>query len=65
MALPAARDETAFVLDLCRTSLINTVFTVRRHFDEDGQIREEFRTIQAPSSRPVHSKIWSVVDDEA
>lgn len=63
-ALSAAREEIDFVADLCAESLINTVFTVRRHFDEDGGIREEFRTIQAPSSQPMHSRIWNVVDDE-
>lgn len=64
-ALPAAREEIGFVADLCAESLINTVFTVRRHMDDDGGIREEFRTIQAPSSEPMHSRIWNVVDDEA
>lgn len=64
-ALPAAKEETAFILDLCNDSLINTVFTVRRHIDEDGQIREEFRTIQPPSGQPMHSRIWNVVDDDA
>lgn len=63
-ALPAAREEVAFVADICAASLINTVFTVRRRFDDDGRIREEFRTIQAPSSEPLHSRIWNVVDDE-
>ena len=63
-ALPAAREEMAFVLDLCREPLINTVFTVRRHFDEDGRIREAFRTIQAPSAEPSHARIWSVVEDD-
>ncbi len=62
-ALPAAREETKFILELCETSLINTIFTVRRHFAEDGQIREEFRTIKAPDSKPVHTRIWSVVED--
>ncbi len=57
--------ENLLVVDLCKGSLINTVFTVRRHIDEDGQIREEFRTIQAPSSQPLHSRIWNVVEDEA
>lgn len=65
VALPAAREEAAFILDLCKDSLINTVFTVRRRFDEEGQIREEFRTIQAPSGQPLHSRIWSVADDDA
>lgn len=64
-AMPAAKQEAAFILDLCKDPLINTVFTVRRHFDEDGQIREEFRTIQPPSGQPMHSRIWDVVDDDA
>lgn len=64
-ALPAAREEVEFVIGLCADSLINTMFTVRRHFDGEGHIREEFRTIQAPSSQPLHSRIWNVVDDEA
>lgn len=63
-ALPAAREEAAFVVVLCREALINTVFTVRRHFDQDGQIREAFRTIRAPASTPQHARIWSVVDDD-
>ncbi len=63
-ALPAAREEGAFVMDLCRESLINTVFTVRRHFDEEGRIREEFRIIQASSSEPQHARIWSIVEDD-
>lgn len=63
-ALPAAREEAAFVSDLCAEALINTVFTVRRHFDDQGEIREEFRTIQAPSSKPLHTRIWQVVEDD-
>ncbi len=62
-ALPAAREEVQFILELCETSLINTIFTVRRHFAEDGQIKEEFRTIKAPDAQPVHSRIWNVVED--
>jgi len=59
-ALPAAREEAEFVLDLCKDSLINTIFTVRRSFGDDGQIKEEFRTIKSPDARPVHTRIWSV-----
>ena len=64
-ALPAAREEIAFVADLCAEALINTVFTLRRYVDEAGQIREEFRTIKAPSDEPLHTKIWTVVEDDA
>lgn len=62
-ALGAAREETHFILDLCETPLINTIFTVRRSFSDDGQIKEEFRTIQAPDAKPKHTRIWSVVED--
>lgn len=61
-ARPAAKEEARFVLDLCKDSLINTIFTVRRSFGDDGQIREEFRTIKSPDARPVHTRIWSVVE---
>lgn len=63
-ALPVAQDEISFVADLSKDAAINTVFTLRRYFGDDGQIREEFRTIEAPTGTPVHAKIWSVVDDE-
>lgn len=59
-ALPAAQEEVRFVLDLCKESLINTIFTVRRTFGDDNQIKEEFRTIKSPDARPVHTRIWSV-----
>lgn len=61
----AAQDELMFAQELCEEALINTVFTVRRYFDDQEEIREEFRTIQPPSDQPVHSKIWSIIDDEA
>lgn len=63
-ALAAAREEIAFVSELCAESLVNTVFTVRRFFDAEGHIREEFRTIRPPEGQPLHTKIWSVVEDD-
>ena len=63
-ATPAAHEETQFVLDLCKDSLINTIFTVRRSFSDDGQIKEEFRTIKSPDANPVHTRIWNVVEDD-
>lgn len=59
-ALLAAAEEIAFIEELCRDALINTVFTVRRVRDADGQIREEFRTIKPPTDEPLHAKIWTV-----
>lgn len=62
-AWPAAREEIDFVLSLCRDVPINTVFTVRRFFAPDGQIREEFRTIKPPTGEPLHARIWTVEPD--
>ena len=62
-ALPAAKEEARFVLDLCRDAPINTVFTVRRTRDAQGQIKEEFRTIRPPTGEPLHAKVWTVVDE--
>jgi hypothetical protein len=63
-AMVAAREETAFVADLCAQTLVNTVFTVRRLFDAEGQIKEEFRTIKAPGGQPPHTRIWNVVEGD-
>ena len=62
-ALPVARDEVEFVLDLCSERPVNTVFTVRRVLEE-GQVREEFREI-TPPSEPGHARIWEVAEDDA
>ena len=61
-ALPAAREEVAFIADLVAGAPINTVFTLRRFHDENGEIREEFRTV-TPPREPLHSRIWDVADE--
>lgn len=58
--LLAAAEEVGFVEELCREALVNTVFTVRRFRDSDGQIREQFRTVKPPAGEPLHAKIWTV-----
>ena len=62
-ARAAAAEETAFVAELARDAPINTVFTVRRTWDTEGRIKEEFRTIRPPTGEPLHARIWTVVDD--
>ncbi len=66
-AREVARDEVAFVADLVKDADINTVFALRRSFDGDGGMKEEFRTLQKQSLEDQHAnaRIWSVVDDEA
>ncbi|WP_404862694.1 DUF6505 family protein [Georhizobium sp. MAB10] len=45
VALPAAREEIAFAADLCRDHAIGTLLALHRA-EEDGQIRERFRTLR-------------------
>jgi hypothetical protein len=62
-AFPVADDEIKFVLDLCRDVPINTVFAVRRFYDDKGRIREEFRKISLPAGAPQHARIWTAEPD--
>lgn len=61
-ALPVAEHEISYITDLCADHPINTVFTVRRFFDEAGEMREEYRTVTPPSD-PIHTKVWEVVEE--
>lgn len=61
-ALPVAQNEISFIADLCAEHPINTVFTVRRFFDDDGQIREEYRTVTPPSA-PLHTRVWEIAEE--
>jgi len=60
----AAEEECAFVADLTAEQPVNTVFAVRREFDEKGRIREEFRIVTPPSGE-LHTRIWEIVEDDA
>jgi len=62
-AMPVARDEVTFVIELCKDTPVNSVFTLRRLFDENGEIREEFRIVDPPGEK-LHARIWDVVEDE-
>ncbi len=46
-ALEAAREEVQFAADLAQGLANNTLLTVSRTFEDDGQIREAFRAIDA------------------
>ncbi len=58
----AAHEEAAFVEGLCKDNLLNTIFSVSRTLDKDG-IHEEFRVITPPSNG-IHTRIWSVAEDD-
>lgn len=63
-AAVAADDEVSFIADLCAEKPVNAVFTVYRRFDDDGNIREEFREI-APPEASRHARIWDVEAGDA
>ncbi|MEP3277956.1 MAG: DUF6505 family protein [Stappiaceae bacterium] len=62
-ALPVAAAEIDFIVKLCTEVPINSVFTLRRFFDDTGEIREEFRIIDTPGEKP-HARVWDVIEDE-
>ncbi len=63
-ALRAADEEIAFASDLCAAKPINSVFTVRRVIDKQGDFREEFREIKPPSGELPHARIWDVAESD-
>ncbi|MEM8837007.1 MAG: DUF6505 family protein [Pseudomonadota bacterium] len=62
-AKPAAQAELEFARSTCAGEPVNTVFTVRRHFDDDGNIKEEYRIV-TPPTETTHTKVWDIVEDE-
>lgn len=63
-ALGPAEQEFAFIADLVAEQPVNTVFALRRVFDDSGEIREEFRIVTPPTGE-LHTRIWEVVEDDA
>jgi len=61
-ALRAANSEIDFVLEMCARVAINSIFALQRFFDDDGEIKEEFRIVDAPGAKP-HARVWEVVEE--
>lgn len=62
-AMGPAQSEIEFARGICAEQPINTVFTVKRFFDDDEQIREEYRIV-TPPQEPIHTRVWDIVEDE-
>ena len=60
-ALSVAEQEISFVVEMCAEVPINTIFALGRYFDENGEVREEFRIVEAPREA-VHTKVWEIVE---
>ena len=61
-ALGVAKEEIEFVLEMCAEISINSIFSLRRFFDDSGEIKEEFRIVDAPGAKS-HTRVWEVVED--
>ncbi len=62
-ALQAARDELSYALELAGGKPLNTLLTVHRTLDDNGDIREEYREINPPGQERPHTRVWDVTDD--
>jgi hypothetical protein len=63
-ALEAAREETAFISEMCEDVRPGVIFAVSRAVNAAGEIEESFRKIDQPQSAPlVPTQIWGVEDD--
>ena len=64
-ARPVAEEEVGYIADMCSAKPVNTLFAVRRHVDDDGNLREAFHEVKrAPDGEAGHAKIWEVVPDD-
>jgi len=62
-ALAAAREELGYALELAAGKPLNTLLTVHRKLDDNGDIREEYREINPPGQERPHTRVWDVSDD--
>ncbi|MEM7428714.1 MAG: DUF6505 family protein [Pseudomonadota bacterium] len=61
-----AIEEVNYIAELCSGKPVNTLFAVRRHIDDDGNLREAFHEVKrAPEGEAGHARIWEVVPDDA
>lgn len=58
----AAHGEVSFICDMCKEIPINSVFTLLRTLDDEGQIKEEFRIVDVPGEA-LHARVWDVEED--
>ena len=61
-AMLFAKNEVDYVCEMCADTGINSIFAVNRHFGENGEIKEEFRIVQAPGEA-LHARVWDIVEE--
>jgi len=61
-ALLVAGDEVQFVCDMCSEIQVNSIVALSRYFDDDGELREEFRIVKAPQEAQ-HARVWEVISE--
>ncbi len=60
-ATRAAEIEIDDICELCSEIPVNSVFSVLRHFDDNGEIIESFSLIDPPGEK-THTRIWEIVE---
>ncbi len=60
-ARQAAEMEVADVCELCSEIPINSIFSVLRHLDDEGEIIESFSLVDPPGDK-LHTRIWEIVE---
>jgi len=64
-ALDAAREETAFISEMCEEVRPGVIFAVSRSVNDAGEIEESFRKIDQPQTAPlVPTQIWGIESDD-
>lgn len=61
-AIGFAEGEVSYTSEMCEGVPINSIFAVSRYFDDDEEIREEFRIVQAPQENQ-HARVWDIVEE--
>ncbi len=60
-AKQAAEMEVTDVCELCSEIPINSIFSVLRHLDDEGEIIESFSLVDPPGDK-LHTRIWEIVE---
>jgi uncharacterized protein DUF6505 len=63
LATAAASAELAFAADICAQVSINTVFSLHREYDEQGNVKEAFRIVEAGQGNN-DIKAWEFIEEQ-
>jgi hypothetical protein len=66
-AMGAAKEEIAYISELCADVAVGKVFTVRREFNANGRIKESFHMVDTEEPEDgddcIHHSAWTLVEE--